>query len=97
MLRNRLLEVGEFFAGQQANRPQRRQMLFGACHVADHKIGLADVLVGPAVTRLDHLASHGHSSWRLPMINQQPWIADASHAAMHQPAGPEVVPATKLA
>ena len=26
------------------------------------------------------------------MVNQQPWIADASHAAMHQPAGPEVVP-----
>ena len=50
-----------------------------------------------SVTRLDHLASHGHSSWRLPMVNQQPWIADASHAAMHQPAGPEVVPATKLA
>jgi hypothetical protein len=31
------------------------------------------------------------------MVNQQPWIVDASHAAMHQPAGPEVVPATKLA
>ena len=50
-----------------------------------------------SVTRLDHLASHNHSSWRLPMVNQQPWIADASHNAMHQPAGPEVVPATKLA
>lgn len=50
-----------------------------------------------SVTRLDHLVSQGHSSWRLPMVNQQPWIADASHAAMHQPAGPEVVPATKLA
>jgi alpha-ribazole phosphatase len=50
-----------------------------------------------SVTRLDHLASAGHSGWRLPMVNQQPWIADASHAAMHQPAGPEVVPATKLA
>ena len=50
-----------------------------------------------SVTRLDHLASHGHSSWRLPMVNQQPWIADASHAAMHQPAGPEVVTETKLA
>jgi alpha-ribazole phosphatase len=50
-----------------------------------------------SVTRLDHLASSGHSGWRLPMVNQQPWIADASHAAMHQPAGPEVVPATKLA
>lgn len=50
-----------------------------------------------SVTRLDHLASQGHSSWRLPMVNQQPWIADASHAAMHQPAGPEVVPESKLA
>ena len=38
-----------------------------------------------------------HANWRLPMVNQQPWMADASHAAMHQPAGPEVVPATKLA
>jgi hypothetical protein len=26
----------------------------------------------------------------LPMVNQQPWMADARHAAMHQPAGPEV-------
>jgi broad specificity phosphatase PhoE len=50
-----------------------------------------------SVTRLDHLKSDGHDGWRLPFINQQPWIADASHAAMHQPAGPEVVPATKLA
>ena len=51
-----------------------------------------------SVTRLDHLASAGHSSWRLPMVNQQPWIADASHNAMHQPAGPEVKPPeTKLA
>ena len=43
-----------------------------------------------SVTRLDHLASDGHNGWRLPMVNQQPWIADASHNAMHQPAGPEV-------
>ena len=50
-----------------------------------------------SVTRLDHLASSGYSGWRLPMVNQQPWIADAAHAAMHQPAGPEVVPQTKLA
>ena len=51
-----------------------------------------------SVTRLDHLASEGHNGWRLPMVNQQPWIADASHNAMHQPAGPEVAPpATKLA
>jgi alpha-ribazole phosphatase len=49
------------------------------------------------VTRLDHLAGGGRSIWRLPMVNQQPWMADASHAAMHQPAGPEVVAATKLA
>ena len=50
-----------------------------------------------SVTRLDHFASAGQSSWRLPMVNQPPWIADARHAAMNQPAGPEVVPATKLA
>jgi broad specificity phosphatase PhoE len=50
-----------------------------------------------SVTRLDHFAGAGGSNWRLPMVNQQPWIADAKHAAMHQPAGPEVVPATKLA
>ena len=51
-----------------------------------------------SVTRLDHIASDGHNGWRLPMVNQQPWIADASHNAMHQPAGPEVEPpATKLA
>ena len=49
-----------------------------------------------SVTRLDHIASAGHSGWRLPMVNQQPWIADASHNAMHQPAGPEIAP-TKLA
>jgi alpha-ribazole phosphatase len=59
--------------------------------------GLAFDIDNCSVTRLDHIASAGHASWRLPMVNQQPWIADASHAAMHQPAGPEVVPATKLA
>ena len=58
--------------------------------------GLAFTIDNCSVTRLDHLASDGHSGWRIPMVNQQPWIADASHAAMHQPAGPEVVP-TKLA
>ncbi len=50
-----------------------------------------------SVTRLDHLASANHNGWRLPMVNQQPWIADASHSAMHQPAGPEIVTASKLA
>ncbi|QDM17648.1 histidine phosphatase family protein [Tardiphaga sp. vice352] len=58
--------------------------------------GLAFTIDNCSVTRLDHLASDGHAGWRIPMVNQQPWIADASHAAMHQPAGPEVVP-TKLA
>ncbi len=43
-----------------------------------------------SVTRLDHYASEGRGNWRLPFVNQQPWIADARHAAMHQPAGPEV-------
>ncbi len=59
--------------------------------------GLAFDIDNCSVTRLDHFASAGRSNWRLPMVNQQPWIADARHAAMHQPAGPEVVPETKLA
>jgi alpha-ribazole phosphatase len=59
--------------------------------------GLAFDIDNCSVTRLDHYASSAKSIWRLPMVNQQPWIADASHAAMHQPAGPEVVPVTKLA
>jgi hypothetical protein len=42
------------------------------------------------VTRLDHYASADRMLWRLPFVNQQPWIADPKHAAMHQPAGPEV-------
>ena len=59
--------------------------------------GLAFDIDNCSVTRLDHFASEGGSNWRLPMVNQQPWIADARHAAMHQPAGPEIVPETKLA
>jgi len=58
--------------------------------------GLAFDIDNCSVTRLDHFASARHSTWRLPMVNQQPWIADASHKAMHQPAGPEIVE-TKLA
>jgi alpha-ribazole phosphatase len=58
--------------------------------------GLAFTIDNCSVTRLDHLASAGHSGWRIPMVNQQPWIADPSHA-MHQPAGPEPATATKLA
>ena len=59
--------------------------------------GLAFTIDNCSVTRLDHLASAHHSGWRIPMVNQQPWMADASHKAMHQPAGPEVASATKLA
>jgi broad specificity phosphatase PhoE len=59
--------------------------------------GLAFDIDNCSVTRLDHFASAGHVSWRIPMVNQQPWIADARHAAMHQPAGPEVVTRSKLA
>ena len=54
--------------------------------------GLAFDIDNCSVTRLDHLSSANYTGWRLPMVNQQPWIADASHNAMHQPAGPEVVP-----
>ena len=57
--------------------------------------GLAFDIDNCSVTRLDHFASSGRSIWRLPMVNQQPWIADVRHAAMHQPAGPEVT--SKLA
>ena len=59
--------------------------------------GLSFDIDNVSVTRLNHIASPGISIWRLPMVNQQPWIADPRHAAMHQPAGPEVRPASKLA
>src|SRR6478672_6229545 len=59
--------------------------------------GLSFDIDNVSVTRLDHVASTGVSTWRLPMVNQQPWIADPRHAAMHQLSGPEVVPHTKLA
>ena len=52
--------------------------------------GLAFDIDNCSVTRLDHFASQDRSNWRLPMVNQQPWIADERHKAMHQPAGPEV-------
>jgi broad specificity phosphatase PhoE len=52
--------------------------------------GLSFDIDNVSVTRLDHVAAPGVSTWRLPMVNQQPWIADVRHAAMHQPAGPEV-------
>lgn len=59
--------------------------------------GLAFAIDNCSVTRLDHLAGEGEIGWRVPMINQQPWIADPSHARMHQPAGPEIAAPTKLA
>ena len=43
-----------------------------------------------SITRIDHFASPERTVWRLPMVNQQPWIADDRHRAMHQLAGPEV-------
>ncbi|KJC46285.1 phosphoglycerate kinase [Bradyrhizobium sp. LTSP885] len=52
--------------------------------------GLSFDIDNVSVTRLDHIAGPGLSTWRLPMVNQQPSIADPRHAAMHQPAGPEV-------
>jgi broad specificity phosphatase PhoE len=58
--------------------------------------GLAFTIDNCSITRLDHLSSDGDAGWRIPMVNQQPWIAHDAHAAMHQPAGPEIVP-TKLA
>jgi alpha-ribazole phosphatase len=58
--------------------------------------GLAFDIDNVSVTRLDHFARPGGSVWRLPFVNQQPWIADPRHAAMHQPAGPEVT-TSKLA
>jgi broad specificity phosphatase PhoE len=58
--------------------------------------GLAFDVDNCSITRLDHFASKTVGHWRLPMVNQQPWMADVSHKAMHQPAGPEVV-TTKLA
>lgn len=57
--------------------------------------GLAFDIDNCSVTRLDHVAGDGYAGWRFAMVNQQPWIADASHDAMHQPAGPEVDPPEK--
>lgn len=59
--------------------------------------GFAFAIDNCSVTRLDHLAGEREIGWRVPMINQQPWIADPSHARMHQPAGPEIGTPTKLA
>jgi alpha-ribazole phosphatase len=52
--------------------------------------GLSFDIDNCSITRLDHFANGGNANWRLPMVNQQPWIADDRHRAMHQLAGPEV-------
>jgi alpha-ribazole phosphatase len=59
--------------------------------------GLAFDIDNCSVTRLDHFATPDKNIWRFPMVNQQPWMADPRHAAMHQLAGPEVNPEKKLA
>jgi len=56
--------------------------------------GLAFTIDNCSVTRLDHLASAGHSGWRVPMVNQQRGSPTQSHNAMHQPAGPEIATAS---
>lgn len=58
--------------------------------------GMAFTIDNCSITRLDHMTGEGATGWRIPFVNQQPWIADPGHAAIHQPAGPEVLP-TKLA
>ena len=60
------------------------------------KAGFAFIIDNCSITRLDHLHGPNLDSWRVLMINQQPWIADPSHAAMHQPAGPELASPGKL-
>src|SRR6195256_2555173 len=50
-----------------------------------------------SVTRLDHLASATRNGWRLPMVKQQPRVAGAAAKPKHQPAGPEIATASKLA
>src|SRR5262245_56283168 len=42
---------------------------------------LAFTIDNVSVTRLDHFSSAGRSGWSFPFVNQQPWIADASHRA----------------
>ena len=60
--------------------------------------GLAFTIDNCSVTRLDHMAGDGQVGWRIPYVNQQPWMGSAAvAAAMHQPAGPEVANETKLA
>ena len=55
--------------------------------------GLAFDIENCSVTRIDHIDSRSVSHWRLPMVNQQPWLADAAESAKRHGAST----ATKLA
>ncbi|MGY8666648.1 histidine phosphatase family protein [Bradyrhizobium sp. UFLA05-109] len=87
---------------ERINREQAGQDVIAVTHGGTIKAALGLALGGEpekglsfdidnvSVTRLDHFATAERAVWRLPMVNQQPWIADDRHNAMHQPAGPEV-------
>lgn len=87
---------------ERINREQAGQDVIAVTHGGTIKAALGLALGGEpekglsfdidnvSVTRLDHFATAERVVWRLPMVNQQPWIADDRHNAMHQPAGPEV-------
>lgn len=59
--------------------------------------GLAFTIDNCSVTRLDHLASERHSGWRLPMVNQRPFVTGAPRTAPREPAGLEPAGETRLA
>ena len=99
-VRAAIARIGAAHAGQDIVAVAHGGTIKAAVALAlglDPEAGLRFVIDNCSVTRLDLLTSPGHAGWRIAMINQQPWIADPSHAAMHQPAGPEVTPPGKLA
>src|SRR6195256_6482921 len=59
--------------------------------------GLAFTIDNCSVTRLDHLASAGHSGWGVPVGNQQPWVSPHIRKPLHMTPGPEIATASKLA
>jgi alpha-ribazole phosphatase len=60
--------------------------------------GLAFDIDNCSVTRLDHIGGPGVSRWRLPMVNQQPWmIADSAAHDTHQPVDAALPAQGKLA
>ncbi|GLR84543.1 phosphoglycerate kinase [Bradyrhizobium iriomotense] len=87
---------------ERINREQAGQDVIAVTHGGTIKAALGLALGGEpekglsfdidncSVTRLDLFTTPERAVWRLPMVNQQPWIADDRHNAMHQPAGPEV-------